>query len=85
MCHWQLDRASACVAETALLSYNEAVHKHGRPRRICSDHGAEIVLVKRDMISVLGEDARPAIVGSSVHNQRIERHWPLLGARCFHL
>ena len=69
------------MAETVLLSYNKAVQGYGRPRRICNDHGGEIVLVERDMISAWGEDARPAIVGSSVHNQRIERHWPLLGAR----
>lgn len=61
-------------AETVLSSYNEAVRKYGRPRRIRSDHGGENVLVWRDMNSAWGEDARPVIVGSSVHNQRIERH-----------
>lgn len=61
-------------AETVLSSYNEAVRKYGRPRRIRSDHGGENVLVWRDMNSAWGEDTRPVIVGSSVHNQRIERH-----------
>ena len=60
-------------AETVLSSY-EAVRKYGRPRRIRSDHGGENVLVWRDMNSAWGEDTRPVIVGSSVHNQRIERH-----------
>ena len=60
-------------AETVLSSY-EAVRKYGRPRRIRSDHVGENVLVWRDMNSAWGEDTRPVIVGSSVHNQRIERH-----------
>lgn len=60
-------------AETILSSY-AAVRKYCRPRRIRSDHGGENVLVWRDMNSAWGEDTRPVIVGSSVHNQRIERH-----------
>ena len=49
----------------------QAVRKYGRPRRIRSDHGGEDALVWRDMNSTWGEDARPVIVGSSVHDQRI--------------
>jgi len=52
----------------------QAVRKYGRPRRIRSDHGGENALVWRDMNSTWGEDARPVIVGSSVHDQTIERH-----------
>lgn len=52
----------------------QAVRKYGRPRRIRSDHEGEETLVWRDMNSTWGEDARPVIVGSSVHDQRIERH-----------
>ena len=61
-------------SETVLLSFNEAVRRYGRPQRIRSDHGGENVLVWRDMTLAWGEDARSVIVGSSVHNQRIERH-----------
>lgn len=61
-------------SETVLSSFNEAVRKYGRPQRICNDHGGENVLVWRDMTSAWGEEARSVIVGSSVHNQRIERH-----------
>ena len=61
-------------SETVFSSFNEAVRKYGRPQRIRSDHGEENVLVWRDMTSAWGEEARSVIVGSSVHNQRIERH-----------
>ena len=61
-------------SETVLLSFNEAVRRYGRPQRIRSDHGGENVLVWRDMTLAWEEDARSVIVGSSVHNQRIERH-----------
>lgn len=61
-------------SETVLSSFNEAVRKYGRPQRIRSDHGGENVLVWRDMTSAWGEEARSVIVGSSVHNQRIEGH-----------
>ena len=61
-------------SETVLSSFNEAVRRYGRPQRIRSDHGGENVLVWRDMTSAWGEEARSVIVGSSVHNQRIERH-----------
>ena len=53
----------------------QAFRKYGRPRRIRSDHGGENALVWRDMNSTWGEDARPVIVGSSVHDQRIGRHY----------
>lgn len=39
-----------------------------------TDHGGENVLIWRDMSNYWGDEARPVIVGSSVHNQRIERH-----------
>ncbi|CAH3177505.1 unnamed protein product, partial [Porites lobata] len=57
-----------------VLSFNEAIRRYGRPQRVRSDHGGENVLVWRDMTSAWGEDARSVIVGSSVYNQKIERH-----------
>lgn len=61
-------------AETLFLAFKEAVGRYGRPQRIRSDLGGENVLVWRDMTSAWGKDARSVIVGSSVHNQRLERH-----------
>jgi hypothetical protein len=61
-------------AETVYAQFREAVSKYGRPQRIRTDHGGENVDIWRDMISTLGEESTPVLVGNSVHNQRIERH-----------
>lgn len=61
-------------ASTVLQLYHQAVRKYGRPFRVRTDHGGENVDVWRDMIQAWGEEARSVIVGSSVHNQRVERH-----------
>ena len=50
------------------------MERYGHPVRIRTDHGGENVEIWRYMVETHGEDSRPAIVGSSVHNQRIERH-----------
>ena len=61
-------------ASTVLSLYQAAFRKYGRPFRVRTDHGGENVEVWRDMVSAWGENARSVVVGSSVHNQRIERH-----------
>lgn len=61
-------------AETVYALFREALPRYGRPQRIRTDHGGENVDIWRDMISALGEEAKPVLVGKSVHNQRIERH-----------
>jgi hypothetical protein len=61
-------------AETVYTQFHEAVLRYGRPQRIWTDHGGENVDIWRDMISTQGEEAKPVVVGKSVHNQRIERH-----------
>ena len=61
-------------ARTVLQLYQEAVRKYGRPFRVRTDHGGENADVWRDMNHAWGEEARSVIVGSSVHNQRVERH-----------
>ena len=48
--------------------------RNGHPVRIRTDHGGENVEIWMYMVETHGEDSRPVIVGSSVHNQRIERH-----------
>ncbi len=59
---------------TVFPLYLEAAAKYGRPIHVRTDHGGENVLIWRDMTEYWGEEARSVIVGSSVHNQRIERH-----------
>ena len=61
-------------SETVLPPYQEGIRKYGRPYRVRTDHGGENVLIWRDMVAAWGEEAKPVLVGSSVHNQRIERH-----------
>ena len=61
-------------ATTVLQLFREAVVRYGHPVRIRTDHGGENVEIWRYMVETHGEDLRPVIVGSSVHNQRIERH-----------
>lgn len=50
-----------------------AVEHHGWPMHIRTDHGGENVRVWDQMNSVRGADKKPVIVGSSVHNCRVER------------
>lgn len=59
---------------TVFPLFQEAVSKYGRPIHVRTDHGGENVLIWRDMSEFWGDEARSVIVGSSVHNQRIERH-----------
>ena len=59
-------------ATTVLDLFLEAVAKYGRPLKIRSDQGGENALVWRYMLEThLNSDT--LIIGSSVHNQRIER------------
>lgn len=59
---------------TVFPLFQEAVSKYGRLIHVRTDYGGENVLIWRDMTSFWGEHARSVIVGSSVHNQRIEHH-----------
>ncbi|CAB3996278.1 uncharacterized protein LOC110252499 [Paramuricea clavata] len=60
-------------AATVLQVFRGAVERYGHPVKIRTDHGGENVEIWRYMVETHGEDSHPAIVGSSVHNQRIER------------
>ena len=53
----------------------QAVRKFSLPSRVRSDQGGENRLVALHMIRHWGPERRSMIVGSSVHNQRIERLW----------
>lgn len=60
---------------TVYESFLGAVGKYHLPSRVRSDQGGENVLVAQHMIRNRGADRNSMIVGSSVHNQRIERLW----------
>ena len=60
----------------------EAVEKYSWPSRVRTDHGGENVLVWEHLMAFRGSDRGSALVGSSTHNQRIERLWRDV-FRCF--
>ncbi len=53
----------------------KAIQQHHLPSRVRVDQGGENVMVATHMLEKRGSDRRNVIVGSSVHNQRIERLW----------
>ena len=62
-------------ASTVYDLFLEAVGQHGLPSRVRSDQGRENIRVAQHMLHHRGVDRNSIIVGSSVHNQRIERLW----------
>ena len=52
-----------------------AAHQYGLPSCVRSDQGCENILVAQHMIHHRGNNRGSAIVGSSVHNQRIDHFW----------
>ena len=61
-------------ASTVHQLFSDAVHKYRHPFRVRTDYGGENVEVWHDMVSKWGENSGAVVVGSSIHNQRIERH-----------
>ena len=62
-------------ASTVVCLFRNAVHQCGWPSRVRSDKGGENVDVARAILAARGTGQRVFLVGSSVHNQRIERLW----------
>ena len=61
-------------ASTVLTSFIDAVGKYGLPEQVRSDHGGENVQVWRYMMEQHHSESA-VLVGSSTHNERIERLW----------
>ena len=62
-------------ASTVYNSFVKAIQHYGLPSRVRSDQGRENMLVAQHMLEHRGVDRGSMIVGSSVHNQRVERLW----------
>ena len=62
-------------ASTVYSSFLEAAELYGLPSRLRCDQGGENMVVAQHMLEHRGMDRGSVIVGSSVHNQRVERLW----------
>ena len=61
------------LASTAFTAFHQGVERYGTPRRVRTDHGGENIDIWRHMLEKRGDSG--VIVGSSTHNERIERLW----------
>ena len=69
-----LQASSNNRADTVIRVFRSAVEMYGLPKKVRTDHGGENIEVWRMMMEEYGND-KCVIVGSSAHNERIERLW----------
>ena len=62
-------------ASTVYSLFLKAVEQYSLPSRVRSDQGRENIMIAHHMLERRGVNRGSMIVGSSVHNQRIERLW----------
>ena len=62
-------------ASTVYSLFLKGVQRYGLPSRVGSDQGRENTMIAHHMLENRGLNRGSMIVGSSVHNQRIERLW----------
>jgi hypothetical protein len=67
--------ASDKTQETLFEPFRGAVEKFGAPLRVRLDFAVEHALIRRLMEEVQADTRNPFLVGSLVHNQRIEHWW----------
>jgi hypothetical protein len=69
-------------ADSALNAFLTGVDEYGIPSRVRLDKGGENIRIADYMVETKGPNRGSAIVGRSVHNQRIERLWRDLFTGC---
>ena len=62
-------------ASTVVEQFRKAISNYGLPSRIRTDMGLENTAAAELMLEQRGTERNSVLVGSSVHNQRIERLW----------
>ena len=73
--HFSTQISTNNKASTVYDHFVKAVRQYGLPSRVRCDQGRENYHVGLHMLRHRGLDRSSIIVGSSVHNQRIERFW----------
>ena len=62
-------------ASTVYDLFLQAIQRYGLPSRVRCDQGGENILVAQHMLRHHGSERHSVLVGSSLHNQRIEQLW----------
>ena len=83
--HFRVRSSPFNRAQVACNSFVVGTASYGVPSRVRMDEGVENEIIRDFMVEVNGQDRGSAIMGKSVHNQRIERLWrDVLPSLCSH-